>query len=155
MYLCMYVCMYVYVCMNVYMYVFFNCMNTHAPLHRSNTTCFIIHFRYWECSDQIGQWIPFTGVIVTSLPTCTYKGNICNCYNRSKFMDFKNSKDDFWCLEIISCLLAGQFPDFMTLHLNISLCLFSIAHWYSKWCKVWSPLPQGQSAFSRILKRWR
>jgi hypothetical protein len=39
----------------------------HAPLHRSNTTCFIVHFRYLECSDHVGQWIPFTGVIVTSL----------------------------------------------------------------------------------------
>jgi hypothetical protein len=70
-------------------------------------------------------------------------------------MDFKNIKNDFRCLEIISCLLAGQFPDFMTLRLNISRCLFSFAHWYSKWSEVWSPLPQGQSAFSGILKRWR
>jgi hypothetical protein len=103
----------------VYTFFFFsNRLNTHAPLH----------FRYWECSDQICQWIPFTGIIVTSLPTCTYKGNICNYYKRSKFMDFKNIKNDFWCFEIISCLLASQFPDFMTLCLNISLCLFSIAH---------------------------
>jgi hypothetical protein len=88
---------------------------------------FVLLFGYWGCSDRVGQWIPFTGVTVTSLPTCTYKGNICNRYNRSKFIDFKNSKNDFWCLEIISCLLAGQFPDF-TLRWNISLCLFSIAH---------------------------
>jgi hypothetical protein len=52
----------------------FDYLNTHAPLHRSNT-CFIVHFRYWESSDQISQWIPFTSVIDTSLTTCTYKGN--------------------------------------------------------------------------------
>jgi hypothetical protein len=76
---------------------------------------FVFLHLYWECSDLVGQWIPFTGVIVTLLHTCTSKGNICNRYNRSKFIDFKNSKNDFWCLEIISCLLAGQFPDFKTL----------------------------------------
>jgi hypothetical protein len=107
-------------------FFFFNfCLNMHVPLHSSNTTFFMVHFGYWECSDYVGQWIPFTGVIYTSLPTCTYKGNICICYNRSKFMDFKNSKNGFWCLEIIYCLLAGQVPNFMTLCLNISLCLVS------------------------------
>jgi hypothetical protein len=71
---------------------FFYCLNKHAPLHSSNTTCFIVHFRYLEYSDYVGQWIPFTGVIVTPLPTCTYKGNIYNCHTRTKLMDFKNIK---------------------------------------------------------------
>jgi hypothetical protein len=34
---------------------------------------FVLLFRYLGCSDQIGQWIPFTVVIVTSLHTCTLK----------------------------------------------------------------------------------
>jgi hypothetical protein len=34
---------------------------------------FVLLFRYWRCSDQIGQWIPFTVVIFTSLHTCTLK----------------------------------------------------------------------------------
>jgi hypothetical protein len=53
---------------------------------------FVLLFRYWRCSDQIGQWIPITVVFVTSLHTCTNKGEICNRYNRSKFIEFKNSK---------------------------------------------------------------
>jgi hypothetical protein len=89
---------------------------------------FVLLFRYWRCSDQICQWIPFTVVTVTSLHTCTFQGDICNRYNRSKFIEFKSSENDFRCLEIISCLLAGHIPDFMTLRLNISLCLFSIVH---------------------------
>jgi hypothetical protein len=87
----------------------------------------VLLFRYWRCSDQIGQWIPFTVVIVTSLHTCTYKGDICNRYNRSKFIEFKNSKTDFRCLEIIFCLLAGHFPDFMTLRLNIFLFVYLVS----------------------------
>jgi hypothetical protein len=86
---------------------------------------FVLQFRYWRCSDQIGQWIPFTVVIVTYL---YFKGDICNRYNWSKFIEFKNSKNDFRCLDIISCLLAGHFPEFMTLRLNTSLCLYSIVH---------------------------
>jgi hypothetical protein len=85
---------------------------------------FVLLFRYWRRSDQIGQWISFSVVIVTSLHTCTFKGDICNRYDMSKFSEFKYSKNDFRCFEIISCLLAGHFPDFMTLRLNISLCLF-------------------------------
>jgi hypothetical protein len=29
---------------------------------------FVLLFRYWRCSDQLGQWIPFTTVIVTLNP---------------------------------------------------------------------------------------
>jgi hypothetical protein len=38
--------------------LFFYCLNTHAPLHRSNTTCFIVHFRYSECRDQSVSGFP-------------------------------------------------------------------------------------------------
>jgi hypothetical protein len=45
---------------------------------------FVLLFRYWRCRDQIGQWIPFTVVIVTSLHTCTFKGVICNSLQQVK-----------------------------------------------------------------------
>ena len=56
---------------------------------------------------------------------------ICNRCSRSKFIDFIKGKNDFRCFDIISCLLAGQVPDFKTFRLNISLCVCSIERWFT------------------------
>jgi hypothetical protein len=43
---CVFVCMCVCVCVCVYVCVFFMLFIKHAPLQRSNTTCFIVHLCY-------------------------------------------------------------------------------------------------------------
>lgn len=71
------------------------------------------------------------------------------------FIDFMKGKNDFGRFDIISCLLAGQFPDFKYWAWK-SLFVYAVSNtgllnvlWFDL------RLPQGQFAYSRILKRWR
>jgi len=116
-------------------------LNTHAPLQRSNTTrtCFILPLCYFfvvgdaETNSVNGFPLQVSLLHCYILGTYTPKVyNICSRYSRSKFIDFINGKNDFRCFDIISCLLAGQVPDFKTFRLNISLCVCSIEHWFIK-----------------------
>ena len=52
-------------------------------------------------------------------------------------------------------LLYRPDPRLYDITSSIFLCVCSIEHWYIKWSMDWSPLPQGQFALSRILKRLR
>ena len=75
-------------------------------------------------------------------------------YNWWKSIDFVKVRNDFRCFVISSCLLTGQFPDFRTLFLKSSLCVWSSVHWLSRWSIVWYPLLQGHFACSIISNRW-
>ena len=78
-----------------------------------------------------------------------------SCYNSSDYINFVKIRNDFKCFIIKSCLLTGQFPDFGTLSLRSSLCVWSNVHWLSKWSMGLSFLLQGHVALSISLNRWR
>jgi hypothetical protein len=116
MYLCMYVCTFVCVCMCVCMYVFFI---DHAPLLCSNT------------NRNTNSAVALT---VTLHALSIHVSIICRrCSDQHRINDFR-------CFVINSCLLTDQFPDFRTLFLRSSLCVWCNVLWLSKWSIVWSPL---------------
>jgi len=87
-YVCICVCVCVCVCMYIYIYFFFCWLNTHAPLQRSNTTCFIVPLCYFfvvgdaETNSVNGFPLQVSLLHCYILGTCTPKVyNICNRYN--------------------------------------------------------------------------
>ena len=53
------------------------------------------------------------------------------------------------------CLLIGQPSDFEIVYLNVSLCVFSGSHSYSRQSVVWSVLPHGHVSVLDILKWYK
>ena len=130
----------------------------HAPLLWSSNTCCNLHVSFIcrGCSDQhhgLSHCIPFA--ILNNTPIKNIYVYILPCYNWSKSIDFVKIRNDFKCFVINLSLLTGHFPDFRTLFLRSSLCVWSNVHRLSKWSIVWSPLLQEHVAFSIILNRWR
>jgi hypothetical protein len=71
------VCVYIYI--YICMYMFFYWLNTHAPLQRSNTKCFIVHLCYYfDIGDAVTRSVSALPLQVSCMYMCVCM-YVCVC----------------------------------------------------------------------------
>ena len=77
------------------------------------------------------------------------------CCRSSKSIDYIKALNCFRCLDMRSCLLAGQFFCLLIWCFRSFRCVLVLVQWNRRWSMVWSPWPQKHTASSHTLNRWR
>ena len=74
------------------------------------------------------------------------------CCRSSKSIDSIKAPNSFRCLDMRSCLLAGQFVCLHIWCFRSSRCVLVLVQWNRRWSMVWSPWPQEHAASSHRLQ---
>ena len=132
---------------HVYVYAFFYCGFKPAPLHWVILWFIKCTLIYLVLDKVVASF--FNRMRIVNRPYWS------RCCMSSKSIDSIKAQNNFRCLAMSSCLLAGQFLCLLIWCFRGSRCVLVLVQWNKRWSTVWSPWPQIHFASSRRLKRWR